>query len=232
MLSRIRQNPILRKELRRLSRQRSSWLLIVFYLAIDLIALALVTAFTEGIPESALARAERYRIILSTLSVLQAFLAFFFPPGAMAQAIAGERERRIWDLLRVTSLSSHDLLLGKYLALLTWTLIRSASYRASGSLILRAISTACLTVAVNRPRELVSINARARAAKTLTLRALSSSPSASRASSSKLMTGSGGKLKRQRGSSYARAACATASGEAISLAIAAERCKVSRASVP
>jgi ABC-type transport system involved in multi-copper enzyme maturation permease subunit len=123
MLSRIWHNPVLRKELRTLRRQRSSKLIVILCIVIDLLVLTLVTVITGGIPEFALARRDRYLITLSTLSALQALLASIFTPGVMAQAIAGVRERQTWDLLRVTTLSTHEVLLGKYFALLAWMLI-------------------------------------------------------------------------------------------------------------
>lgn len=61
--------------------------------------------------------------IFSTLAGFQLALLIFLTPAISAGALAGERERQTFDLLRCTGLSAPAIVLGKYLASMAFVLL-------------------------------------------------------------------------------------------------------------
>lgn len=113
----------MRKELRTLKRQRSIKALVGTYLIFVLGICGLAILITGLFDTNALAIIDRYRIIHSTLCLLQAMMITVLPVAPLAQSISGERERQSWDLLWLTDLQPQQLLLGKFLAVMAWSSI-------------------------------------------------------------------------------------------------------------
>lgn len=123
IFQRIRQNPVLRKELRSLTRQRPIKALVGTYLIFVLGICGLAILTTGLFDQQSLSTIDRYGIIFATLCFLQAMMITILPVAPLAQSVSGERERQTWDLLRLTDLQPHQILLGKYLAVMAWSLI-------------------------------------------------------------------------------------------------------------
>ncbi len=141
---RVWSNPVLRRELKTLSRRRGNWLFRCGVLAM-IVGLLFLLARVTG-PSSmaeALAPPDRHRLMLTSLCIMQATLVGSFPAGTAALSIAGERERSTWDMLLATSIDRRELLLGKQFAVLAWMLISAG---------LMAPIQAALAVLANVPR--------------------------------------------------------------------------------
>jgi len=107
-----RENPILRRELLfRLRPQPSHRTVIVLVVVLVFIAVALLYwAALESMRGY-----EAYRELLTVILVIETLLVAGGAPAATANAISREREQRTWDLLTITLLKPHEVVLGKLL---------------------------------------------------------------------------------------------------------------------
>jgi ABC-type transport system involved in multi-copper enzyme maturation permease subunit len=121
-------NPILRKELRSLLRERRGWLVPVLYTAL----LAAVVALVQGGGGSS---AEAGQKLAAVVAIVQTLALFIVAPLAGAAAIAGERERGTFLLLLASPVRRRSVVLGKVLAATLYTLVVLA-----GSLPIAAMS--------------------------------------------------------------------------------------------
>lgn len=132
-IGRFLDNPVIAKELRGRMRDRRTFILLTFYLA--LIA-SFVGIVYLGLNESAAGigfnpdyRQMLGKSIFGTVILIELLLIGFIGPGLTSGAITSERERRTLDLLKTTLLTSRELVLGKlsasviYLFLLILTVL-------------------------------------------------------------------------------------------------------------
>jgi ABC-type transport system involved in multi-copper enzyme maturation permease subunit len=108
-----RENPLLRRELlyrlRPLPSQRGL-LLVVAVLCLLAVALAYWAGLDAYIRYRGL---QGYRDLLIITLVVETLLVCAGAPAATANAVSREREQRTWDLLTITLLNPHEIVLGK-----------------------------------------------------------------------------------------------------------------------
>ncbi len=113
-------NPVLARETKERFRGRRTmpWLLIVWILAIGLIAYLLFVIAREiaqsqfGLGQ-ALASGFMGRFLFESMTILVVTAVVMVVPGLTALSIIGERERQTFHLLQVTQMSPYQLVLGK-----------------------------------------------------------------------------------------------------------------------
>ncbi|MEB3103523.1 ABC transporter permease [Ferviditalea candida] len=111
-------NPVLFKELRmRMRSKRSPWAISLYLLVLGGIALAFIYLQT-GL--DSYFNPNRSREIFMMLSLFQLAMVAFVTPGLTAGVISGERERQTLNILQTTNLSATKLILGKWLASLSF----------------------------------------------------------------------------------------------------------------
>lgn len=126
-------NPIIAKELRGRMRDRRTFILLTFYLALIASFVCVVYLFLSE-SSSSFAFNPDYRqtlgkSIFGTVVIIELLLIGFIGPGLTSGAITGEREHRTLDLLKTTLLTPRELVLGKlsasviYLFLLIFTVL-------------------------------------------------------------------------------------------------------------
>jgi ABC-type transport system involved in multi-copper enzyme maturation permease subunit len=108
---------VVRKELRTRMRNRHSLAIVTVYMAVlgSVLIVFLIKHSDPGSGQSSEVGSQ----LLQTLAIFQLCLILFVTPASMAGAVSGERLQRTWDLLRVTRLTSFDIVWAKLLAGLT-----------------------------------------------------------------------------------------------------------------
>jgi ABC-type transport system involved in multi-copper enzyme maturation permease subunit len=103
-----------RREVRTRMRSRQSLALVTVYMAVlgSVLIVFLVKHSDPGSGQSPQVGSQ----LLQTLAITQLCLILLVTPASMAGAVSGERQQRTWDLLRVTRLTSFDIVWGKLLA--------------------------------------------------------------------------------------------------------------------
>jgi ABC-type transport system involved in multi-copper enzyme maturation permease subunit len=115
------QNPVLGKELRvRMRSKRTPWMVSLYLGALGLVVFSMMYfemrdhyGFTPS----------NQRDVFILLSLLQYGLIIFITPGLTAGAICGERERQTLSVLLTTNLSPWQVIIGKWLASLSFILL-------------------------------------------------------------------------------------------------------------
>ncbi|WP_400162506.1 ABC transporter permease [Brevibacillus sp. TJ4] len=111
-------NPVLFNEWKmRMRNRRSAWMLFFYLLVLGGITLTYIFLETEG---GAYFNPNRTRELFMLLSILQLGMIFFVVPGLTAGVISGERERQTLNILLTTNVSATRLILGKWLASLSF----------------------------------------------------------------------------------------------------------------
>jgi ABC-2 type transport system permease protein len=116
-IKKVLDNPIISKELKGRMRGRQGFLLLTAYLA--LISLAIVGIYYISISRwdaSSIGPNELQKLgkrIFFVVVMFEFLLIVFIGPALTSGAISSERERQTFDLLRVSLLSTRDLILGK-----------------------------------------------------------------------------------------------------------------------
>ncbi len=111
------ENPVIRKELRGRMRGRQGFLLLMAYLLV--IGLMTLLIYSLSVSEGSYARWDPgYRqgvgkAVFGTVVLLELTLVSLIGPALTSGAIAAERERQTFDLLRTTLLSARSLVVGK-----------------------------------------------------------------------------------------------------------------------
>ncbi len=107
-----RENPLLRRELLlRLRPQPSHRAVIILVVVLVFIAVALLYwAALES-----MSGYQTYRELIITTLVIETLLVVGGAPAATANAVSREREQRTWDLVTITLLKPHEVVLGKLL---------------------------------------------------------------------------------------------------------------------
>jgi len=125
-------NPVFRKELRSLLRERRGWLVPVIYTAL---AAAVVALFLAPAARNGGYASEIGQTLAGVVAVVQSLALFVIAPLAGASAIAGERERGTFTLLLASPIRRSAIALGKAGAAILYTLVL-----LSGSLPIAAVS--------------------------------------------------------------------------------------------
>jgi ABC-2 type transport system permease protein len=114
-------NAVLGKELRTRMRNRHSMILVTLDMAILCIVAVFFLAQHNGLPinRSSSAGAQLFQ----SLAIVQLGLILLMTPACTASAISGERQRQTWDLLLVTRLSSFDIVWGKLVSSVAFSLL-------------------------------------------------------------------------------------------------------------
>jgi ABC-type transport system involved in multi-copper enzyme maturation permease subunit len=133
LFSRIVDNPIIAKELKRRMRGRNGFIIIGVYLSLISFFIFLIyflltlDSSTSNSDPSFLQTLGK--IIFSTVVLLELLMLGFIGPAITAGAISSERERKTIDLLKTSLLSARDIVFGKlssaaaFLLLLVFTAI-------------------------------------------------------------------------------------------------------------
>lgn len=117
LVQRLR-NPVLINELKvRMRANRSAWVITAYLLILGGVALTFIYMLTG---QERRYDPEQTRMIFMMLSVLQLGMVGFFTPGLTAGVISGERERQTLSVLMTTNLTATKLILGKWLASLSF----------------------------------------------------------------------------------------------------------------
>lgn len=116
-IGRLRDNPIIAKELKdRMRGSQGFAILTAYLLLISLIIICVYFYSTNGnnisrtYPNALL---KLGKLIFNTVIILELLMIVFIGPALTSGAISSERERRTFDLLRVSLLSSCAIVLGK-----------------------------------------------------------------------------------------------------------------------
>jgi len=117
-LWRVFDSPILQRELRTLLRSRRSFFWLALYLVVLIIAFSTTWTTVEATNRDVAART-LFAVIVAT----QSALFFVLAPILTAGSLAGEQERRTFDLLATTPLSGYHIVLAKCFAALCYVLL-------------------------------------------------------------------------------------------------------------
>lgn len=111
-------NPVLFNEWKmRMRSRRSPWILFLYLLILGGITLLYIFLETDG---GSYYNPNRTRELFMILSILQLGMIFFVVPGLTAGVISGERERQTLNILLTTNVSATRLIVGKWLASLSF----------------------------------------------------------------------------------------------------------------
>lgn len=117
LLQRLR-NPVLLNEWKlRMRTRRSPWIIALYLLVLGGVALTFIYLMTDG---GGRYDPNRSRELFMVLSLLQLAMICFVVPGLTAGVISGERERQTLSILLTTNISATKLILGKWLASLSF----------------------------------------------------------------------------------------------------------------
>ncbi len=128
LLQNIWQNPVVLKELRSRMRGARAFILLFAYLIIlscvvaSIFTLVLASSNTSVTSGPSLTQGLGKGIFLSVVGI-ELTLVCFIAPALTAGAIANERERQTFDLLRTTLLSARSLVFGKYFSSVAFLLL-------------------------------------------------------------------------------------------------------------
>jgi ABC-2 type transport system permease protein len=118
-------NPVLDKEFRlRMRTVRSSLSLLIYLLAIGLLAMGFIYLNTAGVRGGGMGfRPQESQQLFYFLSVAQLVLVAFMTPGLTAGVISGEREKQTLNILLTTQQSSTTIILSKLVSSLSFMLL-------------------------------------------------------------------------------------------------------------
>jgi ABC-2 type transport system permease protein len=118
-------NPVLDKEFRlRMRTVRSSLSLLIYLLAIGLLAMGFIYLNTVGVRGGGSGfRPQESQQLFYFLSVAQLVLVAFMTPGLTAGVISGEREKQTLNILLTTQQSSMTIILSKLVSSLSFMLL-------------------------------------------------------------------------------------------------------------
>jgi ABC-type transport system involved in multi-copper enzyme maturation permease subunit len=135
-------NPITVKELRGRMRGRRAFVILTAYLLVmsSLIVIIYSAIAAAGPSPSGPTIRQAGKYVFGAVVGVQVFLILFVGPALTAGAISGEKERKTYELLRTTLLSSRRIVTGKLLSALSYVLLlvlasvplQSAAYLMGG----------------------------------------------------------------------------------------------------
>ncbi|QQE73938.1 ABC transporter permease [Brevibacillus composti] len=112
------QNPVLLNEWKlRMRTKRSPWVISLYLLVLGTVALTFIYLMTGA---GTYYNPNQSRELFMVLSLLQLAMICFVVPGLTAGVISGERERQTLNILLTTNVSAAKLILGKWLASLSF----------------------------------------------------------------------------------------------------------------
>jgi ABC-2 type transport system permease protein len=117
LMERLRQNPVILKEMRARMRGNRAFVLITVYLLALSLAVGsvyLLLSLSNTRTPSAADRQVFGKLIFGMVIWMQLMTASFIAPALTAGAISSEREHQTYDLLRTTLLPARSLVLGKF----------------------------------------------------------------------------------------------------------------------
>jgi len=115
-------NPLLEKDLRSTARSLKFFLSVIGFLFVACIILLAAAA------DLRLERSGTSRILFTVIFYTQAASIGLAIPAYSCTSIAGERQRRTFDLLRITSLKPWEILWGKFIAIQVFILVFVAAF--------------------------------------------------------------------------------------------------------
>ena len=116
-------SPILNRELRVLLRSRKSFVWLALFLVVLVIAFTIAWANAETWGRGVLDRDLIARGLFTTIVVTELILFYLLAPILTSGSLAGEHERRTFDLLATTPLSGYHVALAKCFSALCYVLI-------------------------------------------------------------------------------------------------------------
>jgi ABC-2 type transport system permease protein len=126
-LSRLAENPVIRKELRSRMRGRRAFVLLTAYLGLLGLIIGIIYLFVSRELSSVSwdpgFRQTVGKAIFSAVVLFELLMVTFIGPALTAGAITTEREKQTFDLLRTTLLSARALVWGKLGSALTYLLL-------------------------------------------------------------------------------------------------------------
>jgi len=127
LISRMRQNPVLVKELRGRMRGSRAFILITIYLILLSVLVGAIYVGFISLNNSPMSVMSMNKTVGQTIfwvvAGLELCMICFVAPALTAGAISGERERQTYDILRTTLLSERALIFGKLSASLVFLLL-------------------------------------------------------------------------------------------------------------
>lgn len=112
-------NPILKKDLRKTARSLRFFLFIAVFLGIACIPLIIIVTAMRSASRAGSA-SNVGTIIFGTVAAIQAMCVWIAIPPYACTAIASERQRRTFDLLRITMLQPWQIVWGKFTAIMCY----------------------------------------------------------------------------------------------------------------
>lgn len=120
-------NPVTVKELRSRMRGARAFIFVTFFLAVMSCLVSLIYGLVSQDVRSpgggGLQAHEVGKVIFGTVVIVELFAVSLLAPAFSAGAIAGERQRQTFDLLRTTLLPARSVVIGKLLSSLTFLLL-------------------------------------------------------------------------------------------------------------
>ncbi|MCA2002600.1 MAG: ABC transporter permease [Chloroflexi bacterium] len=117
VLRRVESNPIIHKELKSRMRGAQGFLILFAYLALIgffISAIYILLALGNGLSSSDPSFPQTIgKVIFSVVTLLELLMLAFIGPALTSGAISSERERKTFDLLRVSLLSARSIVIGK-----------------------------------------------------------------------------------------------------------------------
>ncbi len=121
LLERLRQNPVILKEMRARMRGNRAFVLITLYLLVLSLIVGMVYLGLSLANNRTMSASDRQifgKLIFGMVIWMQLLTASFIAPALTAGAISSEREHQTYDLLRTTLLPARSLVLGKFFSAL------------------------------------------------------------------------------------------------------------------
>ncbi len=122
----LRNNPVVLKEMRSQMRGERAFIIITVYLVLMSILIGLIYlgfASAEDTSPTASIRQGLGKTVFGAVVGLELMMVCFLSPALTSGAIAAERERQTYDLLRTTLLPARSLVFGKLVSALSFLLI-------------------------------------------------------------------------------------------------------------
>jgi len=122
----LRNNPVVLKEMRSQMRGERAFIIITVYLILMSILIGLIYlgfASAEDTSPTASIRQGLGKTVFGAVVGLELMMVCFLSPALTSGAIAAERERQTYDLLRTTLLPARSLVFGKLISALSFLLI-------------------------------------------------------------------------------------------------------------
>lgn len=127
LIDALRDNPVILKELRSRMRGNRAFIIITIYLLllsciVSLVYFAMAASNNNSVGNMVLPQVAG-KTVFGVVVAIELLMVCFLAPALTAGAIAAERERQTFDLLRTTLLPSRSLVLGKLFSAMSFLLL-------------------------------------------------------------------------------------------------------------